>query len=486
MLRVLPIAVLVLGGLGVCSVLGQSDTGTLTDSSITWPGWAALLRVLTLQDYNTRVVVLGVACLGAAAGLIGAFMLLRERALLGDALSHATLPGIGLAFMVMVLFGGTGKWLPGLLLGASISGVLGVLCIMLIVRTMRIKQDAALGIVLSVFFGLGVAVTGIVQNMGSGHAAGLQSFIYGKTASMLLSDAVRIGVAGVIITFACLVLFKEFRLLCFDAAYARSQGWPVTLLDVVMMALVVGVTVIGLQAVGLILMIALLVIPPAAAKFWTTRLSRMVFTSALLGGMSCSLGAGMSALVPRLPAGAIIVCVAGLFFLISMFAGPARGVLARWWDQKRLVRSVARQNVLRAIYEVVESSDRDVPGAVTFDELVGRRTWSPREVQNALNCAIRGRLVRPDGFQRYALSDEGRQAAWRAVRNHRLWELYLITHADIAPSHVDRDADRVEHVLGDEMVAELEKLLADTHPNLTTPASPHRIDRAFHVERETA
>src|SRR5688572_1789083 len=138
----------------------MADVGgkSITDTSVTLPSWHDIWHVLTLRDYNTRVVVLGAAALGVAAGMIGTFMLLRKRALLGDALSHATLPGLGIAFILMAQAGGSGKSLPGLLIGATISGLLGVGCILLIRSYTRIKEDAALGIVLSVFFGLGVAI----------------------------------------------------------------------------------------------------------------------------------------------------------------------------------------------------------------------------------------------------------------------------------------------------------------------------------------
>ncbi len=234
-----------------------------------------LQRVLLLQDHTTRVVVLGTMLLGVAAGVVGAFLLMRKRALLGDALAHATLPGIALAFLVTASTTG-GKSLAALLAGALISGVAGVLCILAVVHLTRIKEDAALGVVLSVFFGLGVAVLGIIQKMETGSQAGLESFIYGKTASMLARDAWLIAAAAAGVTLTCVLLFKEFTLLCFDAGYAGAQGWPIVWLDVVMMSLVAAVTVIGLQAVGLILIIALLVTPAAAARLLTVRLPLMV------------------------------------------------------------------------------------------------------------------------------------------------------------------------------------------------------------------
>lgn len=212
-----------------------------------------LARVLTLQDYNTRVVVIGTTLLGLAAGVIGTFAYLRKRALMGDALSHATLPGIATAFILTQT-----KDFGLLSIGAAVTGVLGVISVIILRRFSRLKEDAALGAVLSVFFGAGIVLLSIIQGMGTGHEAGLGTFIYGQSASMLRVEAERIGFTAVAVVLASILLFKEFRVVCFDSAFAASQGWPVVAIDLLMMALVVLTTVFGLQAVGLILVVALL------------------------------------------------------------------------------------------------------------------------------------------------------------------------------------------------------------------------------------
>jgi manganese/zinc/iron transport system permease protein len=451
---------------------------SITDTSFSAPTAEQVFRVLSLRDYNTRVVVLGTTLLGLAAGIIGAFMLLRKRALMGDALSHATLPGIGLAFIIATLMGQSGKSLPVLLTGAVVTGVLGVLCIVVIRSFTRLKEDAALGIVLSVFFGAGVAVLGVVQKMGTGSAAGLESFIYGKTASMLASDATLIAVSAGTVALACAMLYKEFTLLCFDPAYAKSEGWPVVVLDLVMMTLVVAVTVIGLQAVGLILIIALLIIPAAAARFWTERLSTMVLSSALIGAVSGVIGAAISALAPRLPAGAIIVVVASAIFLFSMIFGQARGVLVRWAEQVRVSRKVARQHLLRALYEWAEENRANpTETGIGTKELLAERSWSAAKLRRTLASAERDGLLYEAPGGTYRATDDGWADAIRTVRNHRLWEAYLITHADIAPSHVDRDADQIEHVLGPKMIKKLEAVVASEHPEVLVPPSPHVLGK---------
>ncbi|MFW6218099.1 MAG: metal ABC transporter permease, partial [Verrucomicrobiota bacterium] len=263
-----------------------------------------LLDALLLRNYNTRLVVVCTLLLGAACGMMGSFLLLRKRSLMGDTLSHATLPGVCLAFIVAVLLGADGKSLPLLLLGATLSGVIGCGLVLFIRNHTRIKDDAAMGIVLSVFFGAGVVTLRFALAFPEGGPAGLESFIYGKTASMVEGDyRLLLGVTGTVLALSVL-LFKEFRLLCFDESYAAAQGWPVRFLDILLLALVTAVTVAGLQAVGLILIIALLITPAAAARFWTNRLDRMLLFSAVIGGVSGWWGAALSASLPRMPAGA--------------------------------------------------------------------------------------------------------------------------------------------------------------------------------------
>lgn len=462
MRRLLPLLLLLAAAPALAAEGPHAEPHTLLPSA------AQLLRVLTLQDYNTRVVVAGTMFLGLAGGVIGVFMLLRKRALVGDALSHAALPGIGMAFIVMTRFGGEGKFLPGLLLGALVSSLLGIGTVLVIRNLTRLKEDAALGIVLSVYFGMGVALLGVIQKMRQGNAAGLESFIYGKTASMLASDAWMIALAAAAVALLCALLFKEFTLVCFDQAFAGAQGWPVLLLDLVMMGLVIAVTIIGLQAVGLILVVALLIIPAAAARFWTDHLPRMVAVSALLGGLGGLGGAAVSALAPRLPAGALIVVVCGFFFFLSLLFGTARGLIVRLAEEGGARRRVGRQHLLRAMHEAGERWG--FGEALTFERLLAAGSWSDGRLRRLMAAARREGLLEPGAIR---LTPAGRERASQIVRNHRLWEIYLIEHADIAPSHVDRDADQIEHVLGREMTAELEELLASKYARPAVPPSPH-------------
>ena len=448
--------------------------------------FADLWEILSLRNYNTRIVILSTTILGIATGLVGSFLLLRKRSLMGDALSHATLPGIAIAFGLMSHWGFDGKSLPALLCGATISGVLGVLLMLAIRRTTRLRDDVAMGLVLSVFFGMGIALMTMVQEIPGASAAGLESFIYGQPASIVLSDFVLITVVSIIISITTALLFKEFTILCFDDGFAASQGWPAVLLDVTLLALVTAVTVIGLQSVGLILIIAFLITPPTTARFWTNNLKHMAILSGVFGALSGWLGSTMSALYVKLPAGALIVLVAATLFLISMLFAPTRGVLPRALRQKRLRQKVARQHVLRAAYEILEQqcdyqhAPNEGPHlvdnrAITFDSILAKRTWSPRALKAILRAEHRLEHLERRADGTILLSEAGFGEAARVTRNHRLWEAYLVTHADIAPSHVDRDADMVEHVLDPELVRELERVLREKEAWVAMPPSPHSI-----------
>lgn len=443
---------------------GLPEAGrSIMDTRLSWPSWDEVVRAFSVRDYNTFIVVLGTTLLGIAAGVVGTFAYLRKRAMMGDALSHATLPGI--AFMFLVL--GT-KHLPSLLFGAAVTGILGVLAVIGLRRYSRLKEDAAIGIVLSVFFGAGMVLVTLAQQMQTGNQSGLDRFIYGKPAGMIMQDAVVICLTAGAAILGAVLLFKEFRIVCFDQAFAAVQGWPVVLIDILMMALVVLTTVVGLQAVGLILVVALLIIPAAAARFWTDELSAMTVIAGVFGAVSGWLGSTVSALFARMPTGPVIVICAGGLFFISMFFAPRRGVITSLMRRRSLRRKIAYQNLLRSLMEFEESCGAGK--RVAFEDVLAKRSWTATELRRLTRRVARLGAVTVDSGGSVGLTRSGREEAARILRNHRLWEVYLIKYADIAPSHVDRDADQVEHILSPGLVRELELALEQERG---IPSSPH-------------
>jgi manganese/zinc/iron transport system permease protein len=282
--------------------------------------------------YNTTIVLLGTALLGAAAGLIGTFAVLRGRALTGDAIAHAALPGLCVAFLAV-----GEKNLPAMLVGALVSGVLGVAIIAALRDKTRIKEDAAIGIVLSVFFGAGVVLSRLIQNRSAtGSKAGLESYILGKTAGMIAQDVYLIGAVAILSLAIVLLLYKELRLVAFDFEFAKLGGWPTYWLDLLLMVLIAITVVIGLPAVGVVMITALLILPAAAARFWTERLSVMLVVSASFGSMMSAIGTALSSAISGLPTGPVIVLSGMVIFLISVLIGPSRGVIARAIHARKL------------------------------------------------------------------------------------------------------------------------------------------------------
>jgi manganese/zinc/iron transport system permease protein len=448
-----------------------------------------LLRFILLQDYNTRVVALGCVVLGGACGALGTFTMLRGRALIADTLSHAALPGVCAAFLLL----GT-RSLPFLLLGALVFGVLGVLSVTWVRKATPVKEDAALAITLSVFFGLGICLLISVQHDPRGAHAGLEGFIFGKAASMVRADVITACTVAASVMLTLLAGWKRFSILCFDRHFGDAAGLRMGATDLLLMALVCVCTVAALPAVGLVMAVALLTIPPAAARFWTDRLSVMCALSAAFGAFAGFVGAGASAMATDLSTGPVIVLACAAIFGVSMLIAPRRGVLATWWLRLRRRREMARQNLLRAMYELEEVAADRGAGGVTIDALALKRSWSLASLEALLaTAAARGQVseTRPQvaplatSGRAFTLTPSGRAEAARLVRAHRLWELFLIEQARIAPDHVDRDADAIEHVLPEHVIADLERqLIAEgrlPRELLSTgaiPGSPHPIERA--------
>lgn len=321
--------------------------------------FALFLDALLLQaGYNAALVALGAALLGIAAGAGGTFLFLRKRALVSDAVAHATLPGVGIAFILMVALGGDGRNLPGLLLGSAVSAGLGLLAVQWIAGRTRLAEDVAIGAVLSVFFGFGIVLLTIIQTMTRGYQAGLESFLLGSTAGMLFQDAVVIAVGGALAAAFVVVFRRPMTLVAFDPEFSASSGIDVRRMDLAMMGLVMAVTVIGLKIVGLILIVAMLIIPPVTAHFWTERSERVILIAGLAGGLSGYLGAAMSASAPNLPTGPIIVLVGFAFFLVSLLLAPGRGVLAAVIRRRQFQLRVHRRQGLLALAHGRRSSIR--------------------------------------------------------------------------------------------------------------------------------
>ena len=361
-------------------------------------------------DYTLQVVALGAAVLGVTAGALGAFAVLRGQSLLGDAISHAALPGVVLAFLA------TGAKAPlPLTLGAALAGWVGALVVGAIVRRSRIPLDASLGLVLAVFFGAGLVLLTYAQRVPGLNPAGLQDYLFGQAAALVAADVWVMGGLGAAALAATAVFWKELKVLLFDADFAATLGFPVRRLDLLVTTLLVVAIVVGLQTVGVVLMSALLIAPAAAARQWTDRLGVLVVLAAGFGAASGVAGAVLSASVPRLPTGPTIVLCASAIVVVSLLAAPGRGLVARWVATLRSRRTLAASGVLEDLYTLaLGHGDTAHP----HDAAVLRTmTTTPERVGPTLAALERRGWVRPVGETGWALTPDGLAHARRLSRD---------------------------------------------------------------------
>ena len=403
-------------------------------------------------SFTARNVLIGATMLGALGGTLGSFALLRRQSLLGDALAHAALPGVCIAFLLT----GSKSPLP-LFLGALVAGVLGSLLILATVRWSRIKEDSAIGIVLSVFFGLGIVLLTFIQKLPSGNQSGLDKYLFGQAATLVEEDLKVMAILGAVVVAAVAVFYKELKLLSFDPDFGASLGLPMRRLEILLTLLLVVVVVVGLQTVGVVLIVATLITPAAAARQWTDRLGAMVLLSAGIGALAGVAGSLASASVPRLPTGPVIVLASSSVLIVSLLFAPRRGLLWALLSERRVADRIRRENLLKDLYLQGERTGGwETP--VSWPLLMGVRGQTSHELERTARSLIADGLVeRSDDALR--LTPAGRRAAEAVVRKHRIWEVFLTRRLELPSDHVHRDAEAMEHALSERAVADLEEAL---------------------------
>jgi manganese/zinc/iron transport system permease protein len=426
--------------------------------------------------HNATVVVLGCAAFGLAAGLVGCFVLLRGRALIADVAAHATLPGVAAAFIGATLAGADPRNLWLLMAGGAASAALGTLAVRAAAATGRVRDDAAMALVLSAGFGVGVVLMSVVQSLPTGGQAGLSHFILGQAAGMAEAEAYALMALAAAAVAIALLLFNPLRTLCFDEAFAAAAGLPVRALDLALMALMLLVTVAGLRAVGLILVVALMVIPAVTARLMTERLALMAPLAAVLGGLSGWVGASLSAAAPGLPTGAVVTVTACTLFVAALLFSPERGVLAALLRRFRLAWRIARDHLLRGAWEELERQRLGPEGAFAEAAIAEAWGWGPARLALVVRAARAAGLVAPaePGFLR--LTQEGIALARAVVRRHRVWEIYLTRAGGVRAFAAHRGADLIEHTLPAEVEAEVEAWLAAADPALARLPVPPPVE----------
>ena len=449
-------------GLG-CAVLLASafsaqaaKIGDLTQTRWTEQAW----RFVTLSDPVVRYACLGTLLLGISCGLLGSFLVVRRMALLGDALSHAVLPGVALGFLWNLE-----KDPLAIFIGALLAGLAGSATVSILTRTTRLKEDTALGMVLASFFGLGLCLMSMFQRLPTGNKSGIETFLFGQAAALGPGDIQVMGAVTLVVVGLLGLGYKEFLLVSFDPGFARVLALPTVWFERLLVMLLAFAVVSALQAVGVVLVSAMLIIPAATASLLTDRFHRVLVWSSCLGMISGLSGAFLSFLGTRLPTGPFMVLSASLLFALALMFSPRQGIVPRWYRQRSQRVRIERENTLKAIYQVLES-DGFASETITVAALAARRRLASAAVEVEIRSLVAVEFATASG-DRVALTPSGWQRACAIVRNHRLWELYLTHAAQIAPDHVHDDAEKIEHVLGEAMVRELERRLPriDTDPH---------------------
>ncbi|MBA3348633.1 MAG: metal ABC transporter permease [Actinobacteria bacterium] len=362
-----------------------------------------MLALALFSDYTLRTVALGSAALGITSGALGTFAVLRRQSLLGDAISHAALPGVALAFLL------TGsKTSLVLVVGAALAGFLATLIVIGVVSTTRVKYDSALGIVLSVFFGFGLVLLTLIQRRPDASQAGLDRFLFGQAAALLQSDLVTMGILGGIALLLMLLAWKELKLLAFDEDYGRSLGFPMRALDVLLTALLVVAIVIGLQTVGVVLMAAMVIAPAAAARQWTDRLGTVAALAAGFGAAAGVSGAVLSSEAEQLPTGPTIVLCASVIVLASLLAAPRRGLLWRELRGRRDRRRLRLAAVLADLHALELQHPGQEHGHSERGHSAGVLSIMSGGAEASLLVLERRGLVKRLGDDAWALTDTGR------------------------------------------------------------------------------
>ncbi len=307
---------------------------------------------LVFTDYTLRTITLGTAILGAVTGMLGSFAVLRKQSLLGDAISHAALPGIAIAFLL------TGaKDSHVLLLGALVSGLIGTFWIRGIITKTHLKSDTALGLILSLFFGFGMLLLTFIQKQPNANQAGLDKYLFGQAATLVESDVWMMAIVTGICLIILFLFWKEFKMLLFDADFTKTLGFNTKTIDILITSFIVLAIVLGLQTVGVVLMSAMLLAPAAAARQWTNSLGKMVFLSAIFGALSGVFGTAVSATQNNLSTGPVIVIIASVFVLVSFIFSPSRGLLFKQIRFIKNRRDLKLNKTLAFMYNIAETHE---------------------------------------------------------------------------------------------------------------------------------
>lgn len=423
-------------------------------------------------DPLLRAPMIGSIFMCITASIVGVIVLIRKRALVGEALSHAAYPGIVVgAWVFGAFFSFLQEWFSSfLLLGAFVFSMLGLLLLHFLQKRFRIKSDAALCFVLSSFFGIGVLLSSHLQYSHPLWYRQIQAFLYGQPATMTDIHIWMYGVLALGVLCFVTLLYRSIQLVNFDALFASSIGLSVRWVESVFFFLLVLAVTIAIRGVGVVLLSGMLIAPALAARQLTNKLSWMFFFSALIGACSAFLGNYFSAQASFwsqstrfvLPIGPLIILCSAGFCLLSLFFAPQKGLLLRYLRKKRFSKVCEEENLLKILWKLPEKEGK------TCIDLSRSRQRSYISTWVLLNRLSGSGWVEKVSKQ-YLLSKDGRVKASQIVRLHRLWEVYLV-HLGQSKEKVHASAEEMEHVITPELEESLSEYL--NHPRVDPHLQP--------------
>ena len=393
-----------------------------------------------------RYVALATLLLGGVSGAVGSFNFLRKKTLVGETVAHSMLPGVLIAFL---LSGVKNPYI--LILGAAISGWLSILLVDFITQQSKIKGDSALAIVLSCFFGFGIVLLTVIQSNYGGEQSGLDHYIFGNAAAMTPDDSTAFARVSGLVLLLVLGFYHSIKSVVFNLEYADAIGINVKFIDGLISFITILSISVGIKAVGIVMMSALLIIPPTAARFWTNGLVKLLLLSGFFGALAGWLGAFVSYSQVSMPTGPWTIVIISLIAFVSMLFAPKRGVIYQRWSKLLLKRRINEENLLKTAVQ------NEVRG---LGKLFNRRSISQRQFfeQRLWNRTVR-RLRRKGLIKKvhtgFTLSTEGRSYGAEIDRRHKIWEIYLQRRMQMSINLVHDEAETMEHFLTPEIEAEI-------------------------------
>lgn len=402
------------------------------------------LFIAPLQETYFQKALLGGSIVAVVAGVVGCLVILRRMAFLGDALSHAMIAGVAGGYLVMKLLFGLEAHAPGMLIGSLIAAVVTVALISFVARISRVKEDAAIGIMYTGIFALGVVAVSIFRQY---IHIDLMHFIMGDILGVADGDLwVSACVAAAVLTII-LLFFRHFQLTTFDPIMAASIGLPVLFLDYVLTTCVSLVVVSAVSMVGVILVVGLLITPAATAYLLSDRLDRMMVLGALFGVTSIVGGLYLCVWLDSSGGGAIMLFCT-LQFLLVLVVAPKYGLFARWMRLRNLIPQQLVEDILTTILR---------HGDTVSLSFIQQYVMAGKRLEKALHQMIMDGFLQRDETG-YRLTAQGEQEARKVLRAHRLWEAYLET-IGMEKEELHPTAHKLEHISDYETVAYLDEHL---------------------------